>query len=135
MAPTDRRALIAVLVSVVGLTVGLVGAGHVYLREWRRAFAWFALVLGTGLVLTSIFADPLDATPASLPLTVTLPVLVLVSLSVFDAYSLGQRQAVGGSDPDVPTCPHCGGALDPTLDFCHWCTRPLATEQAADVDT
>ncbi|WP_455429265.1 DUF7575 domain-containing protein [Haloterrigena gelatinilytica] len=22
-------------------------------------------------------------------------------------------------------CHHCGESLDPDLEFCHWCTRPV----------
>lgn len=134
MAPSERRALVAVLVGLVGVTVGIAGAGHVYLRAWRRAAAWFALVLGTGLVLTSVFADPTAVTPESVPLTVMVPVLVLLSLSLFDAYYLGRTRGLAGSQSEGPTCPHCGGAVDSTLDFCHWCTRPLVAEAEAETD-
>ena len=136
MSDTRRRALVAVLVGVLGATLGIAGAGHAYLREWRRAVAWFAFVLGTGLVLLSVFSDPSTAaeSPSTLPMTVTGPVLVLLVLSTLDAY----RRAVsagGRNAEDGPACPYCGHAVDPELDFCPWCTErfeegPMGSDHA-----
>ena len=138
MSDQRRRALVATLIGVLGATVGVAGVGHAYLREWRRAVAWFTFVLGVELVLLSVFANPVAlAEPQSassvtaatvqsiasgLPLTVTGPVLVLFVLSVLDAY----RLALGGrgiDDDTGPSCPYCGHDVDPELAFCPWCTE------------
>jgi hypothetical protein len=133
MPSTGRRALVAVLVGVLGATVGIAGAGHAYLREWRRAVAWFAFVLGAGLVLLSVFSDPALAaeSPSALPMTVTGPVLVLLVLSTLDAYRLA-LMAGGANDGDGPSCPYCGHEVDPDLDFCPWCTERFEDPPASD---
>jgi hypothetical protein len=144
MEEARRRALIAAAVGLVGAALGIVGAGHAYLREWRRAIAWFSLVLGVGLVLMSIYTDPSTygdpwtVTMSDLPLEVVLPILTLSLLSVLDAYAVGRNQvtesagvtasdgptSVVGGDDEL-TCPNCGRDVDPELDFCHWCTEPI----------
>jgi len=132
MADTERRVVVAVIVSVVGATIGVAGAGHAYLREWGRAFAWFSFVLGSGLVLTATFADPATATPSTLPLRVTAPLVLFLTLNTIDAYYVarrseastgggaGRRATTGDADPAV-SCPSCGRELDPELSFCPWC--------------
>jgi len=130
-----RRVAITVVVSVLGATIGVGGAGHAYLRRWRRAFAWFSLVLGAGLVLITSFADPETATISSLPLRVTAPLLVLLALNTLDAYRVagrpaGERRASPSQeDPEhAASCPSCGRTLDSELPFCPWCARPLDSE-------
>jgi hypothetical protein len=132
MSDTRRRALVAALVGVLGATVGIAGAGHAYLREWRRAIAWFAFVLGTGLVLLSVFSDPATAaeSPSALPMQVTGPVLVLLVLSTLDAYRLALT-AGGPTEEGGPACPYCGHEIDPELDFCPWCTERFEDAPAA----
>lgn len=124
MTDTRRRALVAALVGIVGASVGIAGAGHAYLREWRRAVAWFSFVLGAGLVLVSVFASPEMAanSPGDLPMEVTGPILVLLVLSTLDAYRLA-LVGPSGTVADGPTCPHCGKEVDPDLSFCPWCTE------------
>jgi hypothetical protein len=157
MEEARRRALIAAAVGLLGAALGIVGAGHAYLREWRRAIAWFALVIGVGIVLMSIYTDPSSygdpwtVTAADLPLEVVLPILTLSLLSVLDAYAVARKQATGSArggavaevegqqggaaggplGDDQETCPHCGQEVDPELDFCHWCTEPLEREPDA----
>lgn len=152
MEEARRRALIAAAVGLLGAALGAAGAGHAYLREWRRAIAWFSLVLGVGLVLVSMYTDPATVTWRSdLPLEVVLPLLVLSLLSALDAYAVARKQttepvstepasarvAVDGRAGDVEraddelTCPHCGRDADPELDFCHWCTEPLDRDAGA----
>ena len=142
MSNTRRRALVAALVGVLGATIGIAGVGHAYLREWRRAVAWFTFVLGAELVLLSVFADPaavvgsgssmpmtlsnLMSTASTLPSTVTGPLLVLLVLSTVDAYRLGLMGGEAGEDAG-PSCPYCGQAVDPELDFCQWCTGRFET--------
>lgn len=142
MEEARRRALIAAAVGLLGGALGAAGAGHAYLREWRRAVAWFLVVLGVGLVLVSVYTDPETVTwQSDLPLEVVLPLLVLSLLSAVDAYAVARKQATAtataaaGGEPggavgdersdEELTCPHCGQEVDPELDFCHWCTEPL----------
>ncbi|WP_248897453.1 DUF7575 domain-containing protein [Haloplanus halobius] len=114
----NRKAVIAVAVSVVGATAGIAGAGHAYLREWGRAFAWFSFVIGTGLVLIATFSDPETATVATLPPQVTVPVIGLLALNTLDAYRVAQSSPSEGT---TASCPTCGRDLDPELSFCPWC--------------
>jgi len=139
MADRERRVMVAVAVSVVGAAIGVAGAGHAYLREWGRAFAWFSLVLGAGLVLIASFADPETATLSTLPIRVTGPLLLLLTLNTVDAYyvatrsgtdGVGRRGATpDGSSPTV-SCPSCGRAFDPELSFCPWCAGSRDDERA-----
>ncbi|KAB1192165.1 MULTISPECIES: DUF7575 domain-containing protein [Haloferax] len=124
MPDARRRAVVAALVGVLGASLGIAGAGHVYLREWRRAIAWFTFVLGAGLVLVSTFSDPATASVDSLPTEVTVPVVALLFLSALDAYRVGMR-IPGQTKDGKPTCPVCGGELDQSLDFCPWCATEL----------
>lgn len=135
------------------LAILVAGLGHAYLRRWRRAALWFAAILGTGVVLSSTFADPsAPARPTDLPLLIVVPLLVLYGMSAADAYRIARENArqsavaAGGGagadagsaegsptrvDPDTeapPACPHCGKEVDPDLDFCTWCTEPLVPD-------
>ena len=130
MGDSDHRVIVAVVASVVGAIIGIAGAGHVYLREWGRAFAWFPLVLGAGPVLIASFADPETATLSTLPLRVTVPVLLLLTLNTVDAYYVARRSGADGirrrepaHDESAPaaSCPSCGREFDPELSFCPWC--------------
>ncbi|AZH24930.1 zinc ribbon domain-containing protein [Haloplanus aerogenes] len=140
MANTERRVALTVVVSVVGSVIGIAGAGHAYLREWGRAFAWFSLVLGAGLVLTASFADPETATLSTLPLRVTGPILLLLTLNTVDAYFVARRSqstnvvAADPTDEDGPsvTCPSCGRDFDPDLSFCPWCADSRDGERVED---
>lgn len=115
------RPFVAVL-----LALAVAGLGHVYLRRWSRAAGWFAMILGTGLALVGLFAEP-TASIDQLPPSVLYPVVGLFLLSAVDAYLLarGVSTRAARADPDAPTCPHCGGELDPDITFCHWCTTRL----------
>lgn len=133
MGDTGRRALVAALLGMLGASFGVAGVGHAYLREWRRGVAWFTFVLGAFLVLVSVFTDTSTPTDVnSLPVVVLAPVVVLLSLSVFDAYYLARRGPTSRSNPDAVTCPHCGGEVDADLQFCHWCTEPLSSTQPGE---
>jgi hypothetical protein len=139
MNDRKRRIVVTVVVSVVAAVIGVAGAGHAYLREWGRAFAWFSFVLGAGLVLIGAFADPETATVATLPLHVTGPLLLLLVLNTLDAYYVASRAAGGGrtgglrstddgSEPSA-SCPSCGRDLDPELSFCPWCAGSRSDER------
>lgn len=137
MTDIRLRALVAVLLGTLGALLGVAGVGHAYLREWRRAVAWFAAVIGATLVLFATFADPeVAADPDAWPTEVVVPVLVLLSLSIFDAYYVARRAGGGtgtpgeadggGADADGATrCPNCGREVDGEYAFCAWCAEPL----------
>lgn len=120
------------------------GLGHVYLREWFRAFAWFVLSVATAAlvvppdVIAAYESGGIDAlweASRSLPMQAILAILALRVLNVVDAAWLGLRPRQGAAGSDGPTCPNCGRELDADLDFCHWCTTPLdgaREESAAD---
>ncbi|SFF93821.1 hypothetical protein SAMN04488063_0859 [Halopelagius inordinatus] len=141
MTDTRRRALVAALVGVLGASVGIAGAGHVYLRRWRRAVAWFTVVIAIGVGLVFAFADPAAVSmsdPTALPTEVTGPVFALLFLSTVDAYYVAAR---GRQDDSGPRCPRCGGELDLQVAFCPWCaaelnSRPIDVEkiELADLD-
>jgi hypothetical protein len=149
MGDRERRVAVAVVVSVAGALIGIAGAGHAYLREWGRAFVWFSLVLGAGLVLVGAFADPETATIATLPLRVTVPLALLLTLNTVDAYYVARRgrgsagvsvrgtptrRSPGGNAEPTPTCPSCGRDLDPELSFCPWCAGSRNDERAETRD-
>ncbi|AXG09893.1 DUF7575 domain-containing protein [Haloplanus rubicundus] len=141
MGKRDRRVAITVIVSVLGAVIGVAGAGHAYLREWGRAFAWFSLVLGAGLVLIASFADSGTVTLSTLPLRVSGPLLLLFTLNTLDAYRVASRTGGDGvgqrtprrpdAEPSVP-CPSCGREYDPGLSFCPWCAGTRDDERAGD---
>ncbi|MFB6168595.1 MAG: zinc ribbon domain-containing protein [Haloferacaceae archaeon] len=122
----ERRAAVAAVVGAVGAAVGIAGAGHVYLRRWRRAAAWFSVALGASVVLVFVFADPQTVTADSLPPEVVAPVAAVLVASVADAYLAGrQGQSSRAAGDDAPDCPACGRDLDPTLEFCWYCSAPI----------
>lgn len=136
---TRTRAFIAAVLATI-----YPGLGHIYLRTWFRAFAWFGLSILTAAVV--IPPDVVSATEAgdlgavieasrSLPTDAFLAILAVRVLNVVDAAWLGLQQRSPSRGSEGPTCPNCGRELDADLDFCHWCTTPLdggADESAAD---
>lgn len=142
----DRRGLVA-----AGLSLVYPGIGHLYLRAWFRALAWFALAFATTAVLTppellaAFQQQGLGAlTTSDIPQNLTLALLVVRALNVMDAYVVAVRQA-RPSEPDPTdsntdpgpgaaagnpeTCPNCGRELDDDIDFCPWCTHELDDEE------
>lgn len=129
-----RRPLVAAMLSFVQP-----GLGHLYLREWFRAGLWATLWVGSlGLVLSAAglelsSAETVAALAGVFAVIEGFPtgaVLSMVAVAVFatlDAYWLAARddRRLAG---DVGRCPDCGKELDPTLDFCHWCTATLDGE-------
>ncbi|MFB6095366.1 MAG: zinc ribbon domain-containing protein [Halodesulfurarchaeum sp.] len=127
-----RRPLVASILAFV-----YPGLGHLYLRAWLRAIAWFGLALLTALMVipeSTVTAfrtggvSALYEASQTLPLEATLSLLVVRVLNVIDAYLTGLRDeretATTGAEGE--TCPECGRELDPDLDFCPWCTTRLA---------
>lgn len=110
------------------------GLGHVYLRAWLRAAAWFGLALITAFLvipestLQSVEAGGLDAfitASQNLPDDVVLSLGVVRLLNVFDAILLAIRSPGNKQDSEGPACPQCGKSLDPDLVFCPWCSTEL----------
>ncbi|MFB6360284.1 MAG: zinc ribbon domain-containing protein [Halobacteriales archaeon] len=134
-----RRALIAGFLAVV-----YPGLGHLYLRAWLRALAWFGLaILTAALVIppevisayeTGGFSA-LVAASRDLQLTPFLTILLVRLLNVVDAVRVALAPRRSADREESASCPECGGTVDPQLDFCHWCTAELdgaaEPEQAA----
>lgn len=124
------------------------GLGHVYLRRWLRAFAWFLLALATAaLVVPPSTFDAFQAggvsglmeASESFGLKVTLSLLTVRMLNVADAYFVAVRdtavQAAQDAAPgEAENCPECGGELDEVLDFCPWCTTRFEDAEADEVE-
>jgi len=128
---SQKRPWLAALLSMLAT-----GLGHLYLRRWRRALGWLAVVLG----VSYFFVDPaaLDAAASgeTFDLLELAPVLVVTSLSVADAYLLAYvhnavAQATATPDGELSHCPNCGKEVDADLEFCHWCTAELPADDAA----
>lgn len=135
-----RRPLLAGLLGMV-----YPGLGHVYLRAWLRAIAWFGLALVTAALVVPHSAvvafqqqgiDGLVAASRTFSLEVTASLLAVRLLNVVDAYLTGLRQdraTARAAEPTTDVCPNCGGELDPELEFCPWCTTRLS-EDADDAE-
>lgn len=128
--------------AAAGLSLVLPGAGHALLRDWIRAVFFAGL-----FVMTVAFFVPVADLAAAESTSEAMAVLeeehwaVQASLSfVFllaavDAGFRAMGLAPGDQHADSgPTCPHCGRELDEELEFCHWCTTRLPTEEEDVVD-
>ncbi|MFW6265435.1 MAG: DUF7575 domain-containing protein [Halanaeroarchaeum sp.] len=114
------------------------GLGHIYLRAWLRAIAWFALALVTAAMVVPESAvtafqqtgiEGLISASRDFSMEVTGSLLVVRVLNVVDAYLTGLRQERAAErqiTAETPTCPNCGGELDADIDFCPWCTTELS---------
>ncbi|WP_410767119.1 zinc ribbon domain-containing protein [Haloferax sp. DFSO60] len=128
-----RPWLTALLAALLGLLI--TGLGHLYLRRWRRALLWIVLAFTVAFVFVPTSALEAVANGTTMPpLADLMPVLAVSLVSVADAFFLGWKkvartQSVAHeSDEQHRTCPQCGGEIDPELDFCHWCTTRLDTD-------
>lgn len=120
-----KRPWLAALLAALGT-----GFGHLYLRRWRRALGWIAVLFG----VAALFVDPaaLEAfvrSGAVDPVALA-PLLIAGAFSVADAYVLAHAhnivaQATVSADGPLTHCPNCGRELDPELDFCQWCTAEV----------
>lgn len=141
--PKEKRTWLA-----VALAIPVVGLGHVYLRRWARAIGWLFLVVGSSTfvpleeldkvaAIQEAFLSGGDIAALPTPDYIALaPVLIVVTLSILDAYVIARRTnaearaqaaalaATGDTDQRI-ACPACGRDVDPELDFCHWCTTKL----------
>ncbi|MFB6137870.1 MAG: zinc ribbon domain-containing protein [Halobacteriaceae archaeon] len=132
----NKRAYLAAALAVL-----YPGLGHVYLRSWLRAAAWFALALFTASVVVptetiramgSGDLETIVAASESLPLEVALTLLAVRALNVVDAYLVAAHPHLVGMEAETDEasegpgrCPSCGKDLDADLDFCPWCTQTL----------
>jgi len=145
MSNLRRRLVLTALIGVVGAALGIGGAGHAYLRKWRRSVLWFLVSMGSFLALVSVYVpdlaavDPYDIT--TYPPEVVTPLVVILGFSVVDALLvafLDQRETemapgVGDDASDAEagvSCPHCGRSTDSELEFCTWCTEPLSADDS-----
>ncbi len=130
-----RRSLVAAVLALV-----YPGLGHLYLRAWLRAIAWFVVALiAAAMVMPESayaayeangFSGLLDAS-RNLPMEAILSMTVVRVLNALDAYLTGLQQTVTKEPTaDAATCPECGKELDEDLDFCPWCTTRLEPEES-----
>lgn len=120
------------------LTVVIPGLGHVYLQLWKRALLWLLVYVATTTVFLpeesmpeSLSMDAFVAAGEAVPLEVTLLILSISLLCLLDVYMMTREineRARRASGRAVATCPNCGEELDEDLDFCHWCTTRLDTD-------
>lgn len=136
----NRRGLVAAVLAFL-----YPGLGHVYLRRWVRALAWFLLAIATAAMVVPPAAyeafeaggvsGMVEATE-SFGLEVTLSLLAVGVLNVADAYIVAVREAAEAAGPSSPaeatTCPECGGDLDEELDFCPWCTTRFEDRETGE---
>ena len=148
MNSARRRVVVTALVALGGAIIGVPGVGHAYLRRWKRSLLWLTVTLGAGIVLLSYYVpDPATIDPfdiGAIPIEVRITLFVITAVSVFDATLLAyldSRSASGiGSNEAVAedgahSCPHCGKPTDTDLDFCTWCTEPLAADDNDEWET
>lgn len=134
---TERRPFLAAL-----LTVVQPGVGHCYLREWLRGCLWAGVWAGALVVLVDSAGVELGVlewvavgfgvfpAAAGFPFEATLSMFAVTAFATLDAYWLAARNNHRLQD-DIGRCPHCGREMDPTLEFCHWCTEPRDGEGSA----
>ena len=134
---TEKRHLVAALLSFLQP-----GLGHLYLREWLRAALWVGLWVGSLVVVANSagldLADPgalvaavgFFTDPDALPVEVVLTALSVTAFATLDAYWLTARNNHRLQNR-TGRCEECGEQLDPSLEFCHWCTMPRDDERSA----
>lgn len=125
----SKRPLLAVILSILQP-----GIGHLYLGAWLRAALWAGLwLVPFGMGARTISLDPLSldlvtavigvlGTFGTFPLEFSIPMVAVTLLATYDSYRIAERNVVESA---TPVCPQCGREVDPTIDFCHWCTSIL----------
>lgn len=105
------------LAAVLGLMI--TGLGHLYLREWTRALLWLAMA-----TLAAVFFVP-DGAIADTAIVDLIPIMVVVVMSVIDAYLLGRQHNRRLAVAQRQRCPHCGKEMDLDVSFCWYCAAEL----------
>lgn len=135
---TRRRPVVAALLSFLQP-----GLGHLYLREWLRAVVWSGLWFGTLAMVVDAAGASLGtaealaavvgffATVDGLPFEAVAGLFAVTAFATFDAFWIAARNN-RRLDTGTRRCPRCDGELDPTLEFCHWCTTRLDDEDRVD---
>lgn len=127
MLARTRHIIIAIIFALI-----YPGLGHVYLKSWIRAIAWFLLAIATTfLVVPTSIIDAIESGGISVIFTETaqLPFEAYIALAavnffnIVDVYLLANAQRPSGEKFLV--CHTCGQKLDPDLSFCPWCTTIL----------
>lgn len=117
------------------------GLGHAYLRSWLRAVLWFGLWVATVVLVVELpaastgdpvaFLSTVFGAISDAPFRATLALASVTVFSMLDAYWLAAREPAGDDGVGAePECPQCSREVDPSLDFCHWCTAELADDAA-----
>jgi hypothetical protein len=130
-----RRAAVAAFLALFAP-----GLGHIYLRAWIRAIAWFVLAtVAVSFVLPeSAFAGVgsggiggMTEAITSLPSRVFLVSLTVRAASGLDAGLMVLRTPTANvTEPEESGgCPQCGKEIDDEIDFCPWCTTQLESEE------
>jgi len=106
------------------------GFGHLYLRRWRRGIAWVGVLFGVSVIFVDPAALEEFVTSSTVDPIAIAPILLVGSLSVFDAYFLALAhnsvaRLTSASEDQLAQCPNCGKDLDTSLEFCHWCTTKI----------
>ncbi|MGB9986475.1 DUF7575 domain-containing protein [Salarchaeum japonicum] len=153
----NRRGILAAALSFV-----YPGLGQLYRRAWLRALAWVTLAIAIAYFLTppellTAFEEQGLAVfeTATIPMELTIALLVIRVLSATDAYFVtvaqaANREAAAANAVPTPgdtnaesasaspspspeeaaaTCPNCGRELDDDLDFCPWCTYEFESKE------
>ncbi|WP_244605382.1 zinc ribbon domain-containing protein [Halorhabdus rudnickae] len=123
-----RRPWVAAALSVL-----FPGLGHAYLREWLRMGMWLALMVAVvsfllppSIVPQEVTFDAVMAASRNLPTDLSLVILALRTLNVFDAYVIARQAQNRTAVETGQQCPHCGHELEDTdLAFCPWCGSEL----------
>lgn len=117
------------------LTLLIPGLGHLYIREWVRALAWFLtyflaryLLLPTELVPETFSREAFVEAAQATPVWASLAMFLIAFLCTIEVYILAQRyndRVARERGADAAACPECGKEVDTELEFCHWCTTRL----------
>ena len=119
------------------LGIAVIGLGHLYLKRGLRALTWITIaVVVSALFIPESTIEAIGSGTLANPLTM-LPTVLIGALSVIDAYLIAKLKRTGSTEPQTTddaivdetdasvTCPACGKDVDPDLEFCHWCTTEL----------
>ena len=129
---SQKRPWIAAALAVI-----IPGLGHVYARAWVRALLWFILFVSSVqfLVPDDVVSDSLSvgvfAELSRSDPSVAFFLIAVSAMNVIDAYLTVSRmnyRRQQQASSQQRKCPNCRKELDEDLEFCHWCTTRLETE-------